>query len=286
MSSTWLSCTSSRLGAWQDWPVLEKPRWMFQRAAFSRSPSVRTMFADLPPSSRQTRLTVRAAASPTVMPALGRSGERDHVHVGVARQSIAHDAAAADDQVEDAGRRACLVHHLGQGHARGGRGVRRLQHHRAAGRDAVDDLDDGRLDRPVPRRDQGADADRLAPDDGVGQLPFEGVVANQVAGDLHVPGRTGHLRLERDRHADLLRDQLGEVGLAALVGGDDAIDQRDPLVDRRLREGREGALGRRDGAIDVGLRPPEVTVAQGSSVVGSISVRVPSPLGSTHWPSM
>ena len=69
MSSTWLSCTSSRLGAWQDWPVLEKPRWMFQRAAFSRLPSVSTMFADLPPSSRQTRLTVRAAASPTLIPA-------------------------------------------------------------------------------------------------------------------------------------------------------------------------------------------------------------------------
>ncbi len=58
ISSTWLSCTRSRLGAWQDWPVLENPRSMFQRAAFSRSPSVSTMFADLPPSSRQTRLTV------------------------------------------------------------------------------------------------------------------------------------------------------------------------------------------------------------------------------------
>jgi hypothetical protein len=32
--------------------------------------------------------------------------------------------------------------------------------------------------------------------------------------------------------------------------------------------------------------PPEVTVAHGSSVVGSRSMRLPSPLGSTHCPSM
>ena len=69
MSSIWLSCTSRRLGAWQDCPLLENPRWMLKRAAFSRSPSVSTMFADLPPSSRHTRLTVLAAASPTRTPA-------------------------------------------------------------------------------------------------------------------------------------------------------------------------------------------------------------------------
>ena len=189
-------------------------------------------------------------------PRAGRSGERDHVDVGVERQGIAHDAAAADDQVEDAGRRARLIHHLGQGHARGGRGVRRLQHHRAAGGDAVDHLDDGGLDRPVPWRDQCADADGLAPDDGVGQLLFEGISADQVAGDLHVPGRAGDLRLQRDGHAHLLRDQLGQVRLAALIGGDDAVDQRDALVDRCLREAREGALGCGHGAVDIGHTAP------------------------------
>ena len=35
-----------------------------------------------------------------------------------------------------------------------------------------------------------------------------------------------------------------------------------------------------------GTPPPEVTVAQGSSDVGSIRVRVPSPVGATHWPSI
>src|SRR5689334_22310702 len=47
--SSWLSCTSMRVGAWHDWPALKKPRWMFQRAAFSRSASGSTMFADFPP---------------------------------------------------------------------------------------------------------------------------------------------------------------------------------------------------------------------------------------------
>ena len=118
--STWLSCTSSRLGAWQDWPVLEKPRWMFHRAAFSRSPSVSTMFADLPPSSRQTRLTVCAAASPTLIPAPVEPVNETMSTSGWTRQGVAHDAAAADDQVEHARRRARLVHDLGQRHARGG----------------------------------------------------------------------------------------------------------------------------------------------------------------------
>ena len=48
---------------------MKKQRWMFQRAAFSRSASGSTMLADLPPSSRQTRLTVSAAAAPTCAPA-------------------------------------------------------------------------------------------------------------------------------------------------------------------------------------------------------------------------
>ena len=48
----------------------------------------------------------------------------------------------------------------------------------------------------------------------------------------------------------------------------------------------EGAFGCGHGAVDIGHPPPEVTVAQGSSDVGSIRVRVPSPVGATHWPSI
>ena len=256
MSPTWLSCTKRRLGAWQDCPVLEKPRAMLNRAAFSRSPSVNTMFADLPPSSRQTRLTVCAAASPTRTPASVDPVNEIEVHIGVARHRFAHDAAAANDQVEDAWRRPRLVHHLGQRHARDGRCIRWLQHHGAARCDAVDHLHDGLLHRPVPRRDQRADADRLAANNRVGQLALEVIVAEHVASDSHVSWRTGHLRGERDRHPDLLRDQLRELVLATLIGGDDPINQGDPLFDRRLREGCESTLCRGDRAVNIGHRPP------------------------------
>ncbi len=46
----------------------------------------------------------------------------------------------------------------------------RLQHHRAAGGDGRGDLAHDLVDRPVPRRDQAADADRLARDQS-GALP-------------------------------------------------------------------------------------------------------------------
>ncbi|MNV62883.1 hypothetical protein D3C71_1554500 [compost metagenome] len=58
-------CTRIRVGEWHDWPVLEKDRAAFQRAAAARSASGRMMFADFPPSSWETRLTVAAAASAT-----------------------------------------------------------------------------------------------------------------------------------------------------------------------------------------------------------------------------
>ena len=187
---------------------------------------------------------------------LGRSGERNEVHIGVARHRFAHDTAAANDQVEDAWRRPRLVHHLGQRHARDGRCIRWLQHHGAARCDAVDHLHDGLLHRPVPRRDQRADADRLAANNRVGQLALEVIVAEHVASDSHVSWRTGHLRGERDRHPDLLRDQLRELVLATLIGGDDPINQGDPLFDRRLRVGCESTLCRGDRAVNIGHRPP------------------------------
>ena len=49
----------------------------------------------------------------------GRTGERDHVHIGVMGRRCAHNTAATDDQVEDAGRRTRLIHDLGQGNSRG-----------------------------------------------------------------------------------------------------------------------------------------------------------------------
>ena len=61
--------TSMRVGALQDWPELLKQWRVPPATAFSKSASSRLMFADLPPSSCVTRLTVGAARVATSMPA-------------------------------------------------------------------------------------------------------------------------------------------------------------------------------------------------------------------------
>ena len=58
-----------RVGALQDWPLLLKQPSTSRVTAFWKSASSSRMFADLPPSSWQTRLTVSAALFATWMPA-------------------------------------------------------------------------------------------------------------------------------------------------------------------------------------------------------------------------
>src|SRR3546814_2339914 len=58
-----------RVGALQDCPVLLKQCAALAATCFGRSASANTMFGDLPPSSRVTRLTVSAAALVTAVPA-------------------------------------------------------------------------------------------------------------------------------------------------------------------------------------------------------------------------
>ena len=58
-----------RVGASQDWPLLPKQALTPFFTARSKSASGRMMLADLPPSSCDTRLTVFAAVSATMMPA-------------------------------------------------------------------------------------------------------------------------------------------------------------------------------------------------------------------------
>ena len=61
--------TSIRVGALHDWPELRKHSFTPSVTAFVQSTSSSRMFADLPPSSWPTRLTVGAARIATSMPA-------------------------------------------------------------------------------------------------------------------------------------------------------------------------------------------------------------------------
>ena len=60
-ASNTLRCTRIRLRAQQSWPALSRKLIGAEAAAVSRSASAKTMLADLPPSSRVTRLSWSAA---------------------------------------------------------------------------------------------------------------------------------------------------------------------------------------------------------------------------------
>ena len=153
-----------RVGALQDWPVLAKHAQHALRHRLVRSASSRMMLADLPPSSCATRLTVSAAALATRMPARVEPVNDIMSMSGMGGHRLADRRAVAVDQVEDARRHARLVQHFGEEDGVHRRDLARLEHHGAAGGERRRDLADDLVDRPVPRRDQAADADRLARD--------------------------------------------------------------------------------------------------------------------------
>ena len=91
----------------------------------------------------------------------GRAGEADHVDVGMRGERGADAGAVALDEVEHARRRAGRVHHLGEDRGRAGGLLAGLEDHGIAGGDRRGDLGGDLVHRPVPRRDQSDDADRL-----------------------------------------------------------------------------------------------------------------------------
>ena len=168
------------------------------------------MFGDLPPSSRQTRLTVSAAAAPTCA-GPGGPGEGDHVDAGVAGQGVADVAAGAVDQVEDTRRHVGCVHDLRQQCAAGGGIHARFGDHRASGGQGVDHLDDGGLDRPVPGRDQSTHADRLAAHNGASDRDSKGYVRRISRATRMWSAGPGNLGAAAHRNADFTSNQLRKV---------------------------------------------------------------------------
>ena len=158
------------------------------------------------------------------------------------------------DEVEHAGGNACGVEDLG--HDGGGERCHLggLEHHGAAGGQRRGDLAHDLVERPVPRRDEAADADRLL-DDAVSAA----VLAEGEAGQL---GGGGHQVAEADRHlrgvgeadggAHLLGDRGGEVTHAVLILGDDPVDDLEALLDGGLTPGLEGASGGFHCGVDIG----------------------------------
>ena len=134
--------------------------------AFCRSASSRTMLADLPPSSCATRLTVSAAALATAMPArvepvndiMSMPGWEDSASPTVGPSPLT--------RLNTPGGTPASSRISAKSTAFSGATSERLQHHGAAGGERRRDLAGDLVDRPVPRRDEAADADRLAHDRG------------------------------------------------------------------------------------------------------------------------
>jgi hypothetical protein len=128
--------------------------------ARSKSASSSNMLGDLPPSSWWTRLTVAAAVRATSVPARVEP-VNDTMSTSGCPPAPADLSPGAVDEIEYARWHARFSQYLGPDHRAERRELRRLQNHCAASSQRRHDLGRNLIDRPVPRRDQRAHADRL-----------------------------------------------------------------------------------------------------------------------------
>ena len=190
------------------------------------------------------------------------TGERDEVDARVLAQRGSCVGTVAEDEVGDTGGEPGLVEQPHQVDRGVRRELARLEHERAArgqrGRHLPGDLEQ----RVVPRRDQPADADRLAHDPahhtrhaGVDDAPALG-----IGRPAEVPEDAGHVV-----DVDLALDEAlagveglhpGHLGLVALEEVGHPEEQVTPLAGAGARPVAlvEGGAGRRDGSLGVDRR--------------------------------
>ena len=158
--------TSIRVGALHDWPTLRNPAstpLATPREIGILQEHVGRLAAEFLHDSlycRRRRLRHEHAGA-------RRSRDGDHVDVRMRGERGTHLLAGAIDQVEDTGRHAGIMHDLGEQQRAVRRKFARLQHDRAASGDCRRDLRRDLIQRPVPRRDERADADRFVGNGGL-----------------------------------------------------------------------------------------------------------------------
>ncbi len=99
---------------------------------------------------------------------------------GMRGDGLAHHRADAGDEVEHPGREPDVVEDLGQDEGVERRHLARLQHDGAARGEGRGDLGGDLVQRVVPRRDGTHHADRLAHDERVADLLFEGELRGEL----------------------------------------------------------------------------------------------------------
>ena len=129
-----------------------------------------------------------------------------------------------------------------------------LQDHGAAGGQGRQDLAGDLVDRPVPRRDQAAHADRLAHDQGGALDEFERVGFEHLDHALEMGDAAAGLDIASELLGcpHLARDGVADIVAALLVEVEDRAQQVEALLARAVAEAREGGAGGGDGAVDVG----------------------------------
>ncbi len=187
------------------------------------------------------------------------AGEGDLADRGVRDQVLGHLGRHAIDQVQHAGRQAGIGQGPEQLGARARRFLRPLDDQRAAGGQAGGGLAHHLIDREVPRGEGGHDADRFAHHDlghivgarrdgaAVQALSFTGHEFQGLGGAVQLPARVGQglAVLQGHLQGDVV-DPLAQQGRA--LDHDAAA-----LQGRGLAPDLKPALGRRDGAVQLGL---------------------------------
>ncbi len=118
----------------------------------------------------------------------GRAGEGDLAYRLVRHELVTDRRRHARDDIDDAGRNAGALGEHAEGERREGRELRGLDDHRAAGGERRGDLPGDHRVGEIPRRDDGADADRfLQHDDAAVRRRGGNGVAADAAGFFREP---------------------------------------------------------------------------------------------------
>ena len=142
---------------------------------------------------------------------------------------------------------------LGQHLAREMRFARGLEHHRAARRDGGEDFDGDLIDRPVPGRDEPADADRLLDDHRRAAQFLEPELLEHLDRGLEMAGAEEDVEAvgERGGRAHFLHHGRAEIGLAPLIFGQDRLQQIQAFLTAGLRPAGEGLARGLDRTIHI-----------------------------------
>ena len=197
------------MAAVQSWPEFQYPANRRVSAASSTSASSKTMTGALPPSSRCNRLTVSAAIFATRLPVTVSPVIEIMRTFGWPTSASPMSPPEPDRTLTTPGGK---ISAMISAKARADNGVRTdgLSTTVLPGRQGRAELPGRHVQRVVPRRDRGHDADRVAPDD-------RGVAGHELVGRqaVHDPRRAGEEAEQVDAGGHLVDgrpDRLAGVG--------------------------------------------------------------------------